>query len=111
VVIYVDRAPDGVRLSLVEPDAFDAFSVRIDDGVPAAAAAAALARVGRRADATHVLVDPAALTGLAGDRGRDADWLRGLEAMSAYARSAGWADEAGWIRAHIEGDTDQGETP
>jgi len=54
-----------------------------------------------RLDGEHVWVSPAWLRRASG-RATDADWLRGFDAMVAFAAKQGWVDEAGAIRAHIE---------
>jgi len=58
----------------------------------------ALAQVGRL-DGEHVWVDPQWIksNAPAGD-----EWQAGFRKMVDYAASAGWVDEAGNIRAHIE---------
>lgn len=58
----------------------------------------AFAEVGRL-DGDHLWVDPA---WLCSHGRRDADWAAGLQKMIDYAASAGWVDQAGAIRAHIE---------
>lgn len=87
---------DGIALH--EPDDFRAFSVLLaDEG-----ARAELGRLGRVADDDHVFVDPEKLKALAGDRGRDPDWLRSLDAMLAFAAEHGWVADDGFVRAHVE---------
>jgi hypothetical protein len=80
--------------TLEDADNFKAFKV-----VSAAAPAAAFAAVGRL-DGDHVWVNPAWLK--AHGRSDDSDWLTGLEKMLNYAKGAGWLDERGAVRAHIE---------
>ena len=91
---------DGVA-RLEEPDDFRRFSIRFDAGARGAAAAeAALARIARP-DGDAAWVSPVALAGLAPEGG-DPAWQRGLAGMVAFARSRGWVDDEGGIRAHIE---------
>ncbi|MEV5843541.1 hypothetical protein AB0M32_16420 [Streptomyces sp. NPDC051985] len=53
------------------------------------------------AAAAHAWVEPGVLAELAG-RAEDLAWRDKLEAMVSYARSKGWADERGRVRAHVE---------
>jgi len=82
--------------TLEDADNFRAFKV-----VSAAAPASAFAAIGRL-DGGHVWVNPAWLK--AHGRPDDETWATGLEKMLNYAKTAGWVDEAGYVRAHIEGD-------
>ena len=82
MIIDVDLSQVPPAVSLLEPDDFTAFKL-----------------VARGA---HAFVDRSTLRALAGERAQDADWLRRLDEMLAYAASKGWADEAGATRAHIE---------
>jgi hypothetical protein len=50
-------------------------------------------------DGDHVWVDQQWIRRQGRD---DAAWLNGLGNMIQYAKSAGWVDEAGRVRAHIE---------
>lgn len=105
MLILVDLSVDPAALALVDPDVFDAFAIAVegdDDEQAPQRLADALERIGRRHDAGHVFVDVEALKGLAGERGHDATWLAQLDRMRDYARSKGWVDEAGGIRAHVE---------
>jgi hypothetical protein len=54
-----------------------------------------------RLEGDHAVVAPEALRRLAGDA-VSTEWIKGLESMTSYARSKGWLDDSGWIRAHIE---------
>jgi len=83
--------------TLEDADNFRAFNVKTD--LNTSEQLAALKGVGRL-DGGHVWVDPAWLR--AHGRPGDAEWLSGLAKMLDYAKSAGWVDEAGGIRAHIE---------
>lgn len=92
--------PTGAVL-LEEPDDFRRFSIRLDPGARGAAAAeAALARIARP-DGDHAWVAEPALRALA-PGGGDPAWQQGLGGMIAFARSRGWVDDQGGIRAHVE---------
>jgi hypothetical protein len=99
IAIDLATAPAGVELH--EPSVFVRFAVVVAGEDPQRLAEA-VARIGRVADEDHVLVDPIALTALAGDAARDPEWTSGLRGMIDYARSKGWVDDAGRVRAHIE---------
>jgi hypothetical protein len=74
--------PPGV--SLEDPDDFKGFKLVVE-----------------RVEHAHVGVDE--IKRLAGEaRAGDAAWLEQLEGMLAYARSKGWVDESGAVRAHVE---------
>jgi hypothetical protein len=87
---------------LVEPDDFKAFDILAPGEPDAERLAAATAGIGRADGADHVYVDVVALRALAGSRAQDDEWCRGLDAMLEYARSKGWLDESGAVRAHVE---------
>lgn len=90
-------------VSLDEGDEFRRFSIRFDSGARGTPAAeAGLAAVARR-DGEAAWVSPDALRRLA-PRGEDPAWLAAFDAMVAFARSRGWVDEGGRIRAHVEAD-------
>ena len=55
---------------------------------------------GARADGNHVWLPQSWLA--AQGRPADADWQSGFARMIAYAAGAGWVDEAGAVRAHID---------
>jgi hypothetical protein len=82
--------------SLEDAGNFKAFKVVSE--IPLEAAAPLLAGVGR-VDGTHIWVDPAWLKANGPD---DAGWQTGLAKMLDYAKTAGWVDDAGAVRAHIE---------
>lgn len=82
--------------ALEDIDNFRAF--KLVCASPRASCAQALAQVGR-ADGDHVWVDAGWLRA----NGRaDADWQAGLDKMIDYAAGAGWVDDSGAIRAHVE---------
>jgi len=86
--------PSAGPATLEDADNFKAFKV-----ISAAAPASAFAPIGRL-DGDHVWVDTAWLK--ANGRPDDSDWLSGLDKMLNYAKGAGWLDETGAVRAHIE---------
>jgi hypothetical protein len=89
------KIPASGPATLEDPDNFKAFKI-----VSAAAAAqSAFASIGRR-DGDHVWVNPGWLQ----DNGRpeDSAWLAGLDKMLGYAKGAGWLDDSGAVRAHVE---------
>jgi hypothetical protein len=98
----VITAPDPqISATLVEADDFTQFSVVVKaaEGVEALRrAAGSLGRV----DSGYVFVDPRALRQLPGARSDDLSWLSAVDAMIDFARSKGWVDEAGMVRAHVE---------
>ncbi len=81
--------------SLEDADNFKSFKVMSATAAPASA----FANIGRR-DGDHVWVDTAWLK--ANGRPNDPDWLASLDKMLTYAKGAGWLDENGAVRAHIE---------
>jgi hypothetical protein len=89
-----------VRLD--EPDDFKAFKIARSNGASALDVARALSQIGRAEGDSHVYVSVAALKRIAGERALRQEWLAQLDGMVAYARSQGWVDDLGAIRAHIE---------
>lgn len=49
----------------------------------------------------HAFLEVPAVRGLAGERATP-EWVAGFEKMIEYARSKGWMDELGRVRAHVE---------
>lgn len=49
----------------------------------------------------HAFLDAEAVKGLPGAGGTE-EWRTGFDEMVGYARSKGWVDDAGRVRAHIE---------
>jgi len=82
--------------SLEDADNFKAF--KLVSEIPLDQATASLADIGRL-DGGHIWVDAAWLKANGPD---EASWQAGLTKMLDYARAAGWVDEAGAVRAHIE---------
>lgn len=87
--LRVDTRTTPPAVQVCEPEDFTAFKVVV-------------------VTAAHSWVDPADLGELAG-RGGDAQWQQKLAAMIDLARSKGWTDENGRIRAHIELDVEREE--
>jgi len=93
LAVRVDGGPPG------GPDS------RAEDGLTSTLAAAGIGRAGTAGDA---LVPPGVLRGLAVDaaaaqgRGPDGEWDAGFAAMIGHARDAGWIDDDGAVRAHVE---------
>jgi hypothetical protein len=83
-------------VSLEDVDNFRAFKLVSEVGP--ALPEAALADVGR-IDGDHVWIDAAWLR--RNGRPDDEAWLAGFQKMTDYAKSAGWTDDQGAIRAHI----------
>ncbi|WP_121712106.1 hypothetical protein [Streptomyces sp. E5N91] len=102
MIIKIDSTGEGFTTVLADPDDFTAFAVSLGPGLDEEQVSAAVARVGRPEGTSHVHVPVEVLTELAGDRADDVQWRSGLDGMTAYARSKGWLDEHGGVRAHIE---------
>lgn len=83
--------------TLEDIDNFKAFKVTTN--LPPAAVASAIASAGR-IDGAHAWINTAWLQ--AHGRANDPNWLAGLDKMLDYAKGAGWVDEHGAVRAHIE---------
>jgi hypothetical protein len=100
MVIEVDLRAAPATVRLVEPEDFGAFKIAARG--PATELGSAVERFGRLTGDGHVLVDVTALRALAGERGRDRDWLASLDAMVDHARTRGWTDGGGAIRGHVQ---------
>jgi len=101
--VYIDLAVAPGPAELRDPDSFTEFKILIEGADDAAdAVGAAAARLGRVAGPDHVFVEVELLERLAGERAEDEEWSAQLEAMIEYAKSKGWTDEAGAVRAHVE---------
>lgn len=94
MIIKID--PSGAP-RLDEADNFRSFKIVLPAGL--GDPRQALSVIGRQDDG-HVWVSRCWIE----ENGRpaDADWATGFEAMITYAQSAGWVDEDGAIRAHVE---------
>ena len=53
------------------------------------------------ADGAHLFVEPDWLRRQAGSLADDAGWQRNFAGMVEFARSKGWLDDQGRIRAHV----------
>ncbi|HEX5402255.1 MAG TPA: hypothetical protein VFX16_08140 [Pseudonocardiaceae bacterium] len=99
--IHVDTAVVPPTAVLADQDNFRAFAVQVDgteDRLPAVVEA--LTGLGVvDADGAHAMLDAEAVCGLAA--GGDA-WRADFDAMVEYARSKGWTDDKGRVRAHLE---------
>lgn len=84
---------------------FTAFSL-VGSPPSGAPARAALTAAGVRLtdDESHAFVEPATITELAAAAGVSDGWAAGFEKMAEFARSKGWCDDGGRIRAHTEWD-------
>jgi hypothetical protein len=87
--------------TLQDIDNFKAF--KVVTSLPEGAIAGALGAAGR-VDGKHVWIDPAWVK--AHGRPDDTAWVAGLNKMLDYAKGAGWTDEHGAVRAHIESGSD-----
>jgi hypothetical protein len=99
--LHVDAMAVPATVQLVEPNDFTSFAVVVT-GPPnrVTEVAAALAPLGTvDADGGHAHLRPEAVRGLT-----DADdtWDAGFGTMVDYARTHGWVDDDGRVRAHVE---------
>jgi hypothetical protein len=88
--------------TLAEADDFKHFAVVAPGPPDGEALRRAAGSLGRTDGDTHVFVDPAKLRRLPGALPDDPEWSSSLDAMLEFARSKGWVDEAGMVRAHVE---------
>jgi hypothetical protein len=94
--MYILVARSGV--TLVDGENFRAFAVVVEgDDVDLGGALNGVGAV----DGEHVWLDPVAVKRLAGD-GAGPEWVGQFDGMIEFARSKGWVDQAGRVRAHIE---------
>ena len=96
VIVRADG--DGVRVDEVED--LKRLHVESSLDLDALRAAVEAAGAGSVTGDGHVALDPGWLRA-AGPDG-DRTWSEGFDAMVGYARSKGWVDDAGAIRAHVE---------
>ena len=91
---------------LMDADNFRAFAVVLVDGQGEGDLRGALDGLGvLDASGEHVFLEPEAVKDLAGDVAGE-QWSADFDSMIGYARSKGWVDDAGRVRAHIERRTD-----
>jgi hypothetical protein len=92
--ILVGRA----GVALVDGENFRAFAVVVEGAD--VDLGGALEGVGA-VDGEYVWLDPEAVRGLAGEAAGP-EWLAQFDGMIEFARSKGWVDGAGRVRAHVE---------
>jgi hypothetical protein len=101
--IHVDTAIAPPAARLADRDNFRAFAITVDgtpDQLPTVVDA--LTGLGTvDADGGHAMLDADAVRRLAGATEGD-PWSADFDAMVEYARSKGWTDEHGRVRAHLE---------
>lgn len=100
--VHVDMAATPPAVELRERNNFRELSIRVTGEADADQLSAALAGDGRLDDDAHAYLEVAALRALAGDSARNEDWQNSFDGMIGYARSKGWVDQGGAVRAHIE---------
>lgn len=86
-------------ITLREPNVFNRLDVLVDpqsDGQQAQA----IARIGHREGEHHVRLAPSVLRFLSGHAGQP-EWEANFAAMLDFAKSRGWINEAGEVRAHL----------
>ena len=96
-MIVVSR--HGVTLEQAED--FRAFRIEVQDDVSGDALRRALNGVAALEGESHAWVSEAALRTFPAVRD-NAEWQKKLDGMIAFARTRGWVNESGAIRAHIE---------
>ena len=99
--VIIDLGHNPAHLDLVEPDVFDRFAVVVTGPSDSVRFQAAVSRIGLAHGSDHVYVEPDAVKALAGERASDPQWLEQFDGMVDYARSKGWSDADGGIRAHL----------
>lgn len=88
------------QVTLDAPQDFTAFSATT--GLPPHVLAASLPEgISVDDDQAHLWVDPQNLRQLAGAWANDDEWNTRFEAMVTYARTKGWTNTHGMIRAHL----------
>ena len=95
--MYIQVDQDG-PVTLADADNFRAFSV-VSNGVREKLGEA-LSGLGT-VDGDHAWLDAGAVKNLAGD-GVGEQWHADFDAMVEFARSKGWTDDDGRVRAHVE---------
>lgn len=100
--LHVDMAPTPAAVELRDRENLGELSIRITGAQDMDRLRAALAAWGRLDDDHHAYIRVDALRTLAGESARNADWRTAFDDMIAYARSHGWVDQGGAVRAHID---------
>lgn len=98
--IRVDTIPTPASVRLVDENDFGSFAVVVHGDRDALGAVVdALAAIGT-VDAEHAFLRPEGVQALANST--DPDWQARFDKMIDYARSKGWTDDDGRVRAHLE---------
>ncbi|GGA72923.1 hypothetical protein GCM10011490_24640 [Pseudoclavibacter endophyticus] len=95
------RITDSAEVEVVDADDLKALGLA-SAGHPPQKVADALERTGLgRVEGEHAWLSVDALrAGARGDRGDE--WVKKFDGMIDYARTKGWVNDAGEVRAHIE---------
>jgi hypothetical protein len=101
--MQIIASPDpGISTELVEADDFKHFSVVVHAHADAETLRRAVGALGRSDGDSFVFVDPNALVRLPGALAHDPEWHTSLDGMLEFARSKGWVDASGMVRAHVQ---------
>lgn len=100
--VLVDTAINPPTIALCEQENFGELSVRVAGGADLDDLGRALVGHGRLDGESHVYLDVDALRTMAGATALQEVWQTSLEKMVSFARSKGWVDRHGAVRAHIE---------
>lgn len=100
--LHVNMAAASAAIELRERDNFRDLSIRIAGEANTDQLSAILTDYGRLDDDKHAYLNVAALCALAGDALQNNEWQNSFNSMIGYARSKGWVDQHGAVRAHIE---------
>ena len=103
MIVVIDLTSEPPAVTLTAPEDCTRFHVAVRGGDSTALAdALSSTGVGSMAPGGDVMIDTAALRGLARDRVPDG-WDDQFAGMLAYARGKGWLDETGSrIQGHVE---------
>jgi hypothetical protein len=100
--IGIDTRQAPATAQLAEADDFGSFAVVVwgsrDSLIDVTAALADIGTVD--ADGEHAFLDPEHVAALA--TSTEADWRERFAKMIDFARSKGWTDDQGRVRAHLE---------
>lgn len=100
--IYVGKGTEATEPELRDADNFRELKIEIVGAPERKRAEAALQGIGRMDGEDHAWLDQDAVAGLPGGRPEDPEWRQAFASMVEYATGAGWVDETGAIRAHID---------